>query len=125
MTSRAARATLRCVAAGRAERAEIPIRAVGWSGLPASRWPTAVPFKEPMEAAVRRRAEDQPFAVLCLDLDRFKAVTETLGRPANDTLLCQVAACLRRCGHDCVVIVCLCGDELDFVVAGRWLRCST
>jgi len=45
-----------------------------------------------LEAAVRRgRRTGERFAVLCLDLSRFKLVTDTLGHQAGEELLLEVA----------------------------------
>ncbi|WP_042701255.1 bifunctional diguanylate cyclase/phosphodiesterase [Azospirillum sp. B506] len=45
-----------------------------------------------VEAAVERsRLHRRPFAVLCLDLSRFKLITDTLGHQAGDSLLQEVA----------------------------------
>ncbi|MBK1836971.1 EAL domain-containing protein [Azospirillum sp. YIM B02556] len=45
-----------------------------------------------LEAAVERsRRCRRPFAVLCLDLSRFKLITDTLGHQAGDALLQEVA----------------------------------
>ncbi|QYU68982.1 EAL domain-containing protein [Leptolyngbya sp. 15MV] len=65
------------------------------------------------------RMRDRECSVLLLDLDRFKNVNDTLGHPAGDALLRQVAQRLERavgqagrCGR-------LGGDEFEVIVPGR------
>jgi diguanylate cyclase (GGDEF)-like protein len=57
-------------------------------------------------------------AVLFVDLDQFKQVNDTLGHPAGDALLCEVADRLRRISSDNDVLARFGGDE--FVIL-----CST
>ncbi|MEL7219461.1 MAG: diguanylate cyclase, partial [Pseudomonadota bacterium] len=71
---------------------------------------------EQILAAPRER--DRACTVLLLDLDRFKHVNDTLGHPAGDALLVQVAQRLEvavggkgRCGR-------LGGDEFQVIVPG-------
>ena len=52
-------------------------------------------FRECLGQAVKDAAPDQRLAVLYLDIDRFKAVNETLGTAAGDALLVMVADRLR------------------------------
>ena len=60
-------------------------------------------------------------AVLCLDLDHFKGVNDSLGHPIGDDLLIQVSARLRDCVGDRVgdsgLVSRLGGDEFAVVVA--------
>lgn len=67
-------------------------------------------------------ARERACAVLMLDLDRFKQVNDTLGHPAGDALLKQVAQRLERtigaagrCGR-------LGGDEFKVIVPGEQRR---
>lgn len=59
--------------------------------------PNRTQFAEAVEQALSGDNEgEEATAVFCLDLDRFKAVNDTLGHPAGDSLLCMVAARLRQ-----------------------------
>ncbi len=60
--------------------------------------------------------QKRPCALLMLDLDRFKQVNDTLGHPAGDTLLKQVADRLLRIVGDKERIFRLGGDEFQVVL---------
>lgn len=74
-------------------------------------------FHERLGEAVR---EGQPFAVLFLDLDGFKAINDTLGHAAGDELLVRVAQLLGHALSGSDVLARLGGDE--FTVLARSAR---
>ncbi|WP_336977711.1 EAL domain-containing protein [Altererythrobacter fulvus] len=57
-------------------------------------------------------------AVLLLDLDRFKQVNDTMGHPAGDALLKQVAQRLERTVGEKGLVGRLGGDEFEVIVPG-------
>ncbi|MGB3469430.1 MAG: EAL domain-containing protein [Erythrobacter sp.] len=70
------------------------------------------------------RDRDRACTILMLDLDRFKQVNDTLGHPAGDALLKQVAQRLERvvdgigrCGR-------LGGDEFEVIIPGHGDRAA-
>lgn len=76
-------------------------------------------FLDRLEQAVARQSCDiAPIAVLCLDLDNFKAVNDALGHPAGDELLVRVAGRLTATLGDKCVIARLGGDEFAVVIEG-------
>jgi diguanylate cyclase (GGDEF)-like protein len=76
-------------------------------------------FHQHLEQSLARAARTrEPLAVLCLDLDSFKAVNDSLGHPAGDGLLKAVAAILSELAEDGLVSR-LGGDEFAIVLAGN------
>jgi diguanylate cyclase (GGDEF)-like protein len=74
--------------------------------------PNRVLFRERLEYEVGRLERKGGWlAVLCLDLDHFKNVNDTLGHPAGDLLLQVVAQRLRGCVREGDTVARLSGDE--------------
>ncbi|MDN3568532.1 EAL domain-containing protein [Paeniroseomonas aquatica] len=70
-----------------------------------------------LEEALARASRGESFAVLYLDLDRFKAVNDTLGHPVGDELLRAVTARLRASIREVDTAARLGGDEFAVVQA--------
>lgn len=85
---------------------------------PLTHLPNRVAFNETLDAALRRLSlSGEEFAVLLLDLDRFKEVNDHLGHPAGDEFLVQVASRLQRCTRAAEHVARIGGDEFALVMA--------
>jgi diguanylate cyclase (GGDEF)-like protein/PAS domain S-box-containing protein len=83
-----------------------------------TRLPNRVRFREEMDKALHRVARGEMLSILCLDLDHFKEVNDTLGHPVGDALLQAVSARIRQCVRPTDTIARLGGDEFALLQAG-------
>jgi diguanylate cyclase (GGDEF)-like protein len=69
-----------------------------------------------MDAALSRvQRHDRKVALLCLDLDRFKAINDSYGHLTGDQLLTEVAERLRGCVRKSDIIARMGGDEFTII----------
>jgi diguanylate cyclase (GGDEF)-like protein/PAS domain S-box-containing protein len=81
--------------------------------------PNRAKFREELDHALRHSRSNNHITVLCLDLDRFKEVNDSLGHPVGDELLKQVAKRLSACLRDCDTVCRLGGDEFAILQLGN------
>jgi diguanylate cyclase (GGDEF)-like protein len=80
--------------------------------------PNRVLFRKKLEEALDHGASDEhDVAVMFIDLDRFKAVNDTLGHPVGDALLQLVGKRIQECLRPQDVPARLGGDEFALVIA--------
>jgi diguanylate cyclase (GGDEF)-like protein/PAS domain S-box-containing protein len=74
--------------------------------------PNRVAFLDRLRLAfARAKRGTKPFAVLYLDIDRFKDINDTLGHPAGDALLKVAAERLKACVRQTDMVARFGGDE--------------
>ncbi|MDA6067553.1 diguanylate cyclase [Idiomarina abyssalis] len=75
--------------------------------------PNRILFNERLQQAVahKRRHPEHHFAVLFVDLDRFKNINDTLGHSAGDEFLLEVSKRIGDCVRDNDMVARLGGDE--------------
>jgi diguanylate cyclase (GGDEF)-like protein/PAS domain S-box-containing protein len=83
-----------------------------------TRLPNRMAFTEQLEATLAlARASGDAFAVLCVDLDRFKEVNDIFGHPTGDGLLRAVAARLTAAAEG-TLLARIGGDEFTLISTG-------
>jgi diguanylate cyclase (GGDEF)-like protein/PAS domain S-box-containing protein len=78
--------------------------------------PNRVEFMSHLQAAIERANEHEKFAVLFLDLDRFKVINDSLGHMVGDKLLKQIANRLRTYIRPGDIVARLGGDEFTILL---------
>ena len=80
--------------------------------------PNRILLGEQIDSAIAQAGRDSGFAVLCLNLDDFKLVNDTLGHPCGDELLRAAASRLSACVREIDSLARIGGDEFAIVQRG-------
>lgn len=70
------------------------------------------------QAMARSKRMQQPIGLMLLDLDRFKAVNDTLGHDIGDELLKSVSERLKSCVREVDTVARMGGDEFTIILEG-------
>ena len=80
--------------------------------------PNRVLFADRLQQAIRvRRRENKAFALITMDLDRFKEINDTLGHHSGDQVLLHVGNCVRACLRESDTVARMGGDEFAILLA--------
>jgi len=71
-----------------------------------------------VQAMARSKRLQQPLGLMLLDLDRFKAVNDTMGHAVGDQLLKAVADRLQECVREVDTVARMGGDEFTIILEG-------
>ena len=71
-----------------------------------------------VQAMARSKRLQQPIGLMLLDLDRFKAVNDTMGHDVGDQLLKAVAGRLQECVREVDTVARMGGDEFTIILEG-------
>jgi diguanylate cyclase (GGDEF)-like protein len=78
--------------------------------------PNRLFFRRVVEEESKRNQSDQCYAILLLDLDRFKEINDTLGHAWGDRLLIEVASRMRQVVRSQDLLARLGGDEFALLL---------
>ena len=99
-------------------RTEARIRSLAFSD-PLTGLPNRTKLNEELERHVTsRRKQDGTFAIMMIDLDRFKIVNDTLGHAVGDAVLKEAAQRLKTASREGDVVARLGGDEFALLQLG-------
>ncbi|GAB7027626.1 sensor domain-containing protein [Geotalea toluenoxydans] len=69
------------------------------------------------QSIVQAVRDNRKVAIMCLDLDRFKSINDTLGHVAGDSLLATVAERLTECVWETDTVARIGGDEFVIIIS--------
>ena len=78
--------------------------------------PNRALFHDRLQQAMARAARGKPMALMYLDIDRFKAINDTLGHEAGDTLLKVFALRMQATVRESDTVARLAGDEFTIIL---------
>ena len=78
--------------------------------------PNRAMLRERLEQELAKASRGQPFAVMLLDLDRFKEINDLHGQPAGDRLLQLTGERMRACVREVDLVARLGADEFALVL---------